>query len=186
MGSTFVGLVVQSLVMGGLFGLNKQPTLSTLSFIFAGVILLPFLYMRRRFPRVTEHGSLVETTFSDAEKGGEEQITAKLARLYHHPGMAPLPDPVPNESGLTEEQLKSIAVTAPASAAKKSVDPGGTSPRSPTSDIENALASGAVESVAATDAICIDSGIGNPKDGVEIEPAFQCSESDGSVYLDAR
>lgn len=178
-GSTFVGLVLQSIVMAGLFGLNKQATLSTLSLIFTGVILIPYFYMRRRFPRVTEHGSLVETALADAEKGGEERIAPSVARLYRHPGMVPVPDPVEDLSGLTAEQRSTIS-TEGATAAKTAASIDTASPGS--NDIENAFEAGAVESVAAT-AVAGPELTESKAEAAVVGPELIELES---VYLDAR
>jgi hypothetical protein len=63
--------------------------------------------MRRRFPRVTEHGSLVEAQIADDQLPvGEKYISPEMARLYVHPGLLSLPDPVPNLSGVDKAALQ--------------------------------------------------------------------------------
>lgn len=183
--STFTGLVVQSMVMGGLFGLKQQPTLSTLSFVCAGIVLIPFLYMRRRFPRVVEHGSLVETALADAEKGGEKRISSSVARLYRHPGMEPVPNPVENLSGLSEDQRLSLPhKTSPAVAAEKAIIAAEHG-----EDIENAFAAGKVDSVTATSVIGAAKTGGGSVSAEPHEPSIEAApfaSKKSSVYLDAK
>lgn len=99
--------------MGGLFGLNGAETQSTLSFATCAVSMLAYLHMRRLFPRVTTHGSLVEAQIADDQVGGQ-RISEDIARLYTHPGLQPLPYPVPNLSGVEGLQLSKLATTLPA------------------------------------------------------------------------
>lgn len=81
---------------------------STLSFVTCAVSMMAYLYMRRRFPRVTKHGSLVEAQIADIQTADKGKLGEEIARLYIHPGLAPLPNPVPNMSGVDEEKLAEV------------------------------------------------------------------------------
>lgn len=88
-----------------MFGLNGAEIQSTLSFVTCAVSLTAYLYMRRRFPRVTKHGSLVEAQIADTQIADKGKLTEDIACLYVHPGLAPLPKEVPNMSGVDEDTL---------------------------------------------------------------------------------
>lgn len=121
--ANFVALGFQGLILGAVFGLKGAEIQSTLSFLTCAVSMMAYLHMRRRFPRVTKHGSLVEAQIADTQVADKGKLGEDIARLYVHPGLAPLPKIVPNMSGVDEETLaKALSAKTVANGQKSSGD----------------------------------------------------------------
>lgn len=102
----WTGLVLHSLTMIGLYGLNKQPAQSVL-IVIPLVIMLGFLvYFLQTVPAIAEHGSTLAVLKKIEEEGEEDVISDEVAELYIHPGMDPLPDAVEDKSGVDPKLLR--------------------------------------------------------------------------------
>lgn len=167
--ATLVSLIFQGLVMAGVYALNGQALLSSLTFAFTAIsTFIGYLYMRRRFQRVTEHGSVLETQLADDEETGGKLIQSKIARKYVHPGLEPLP-PLVNRSGVTAEELEA---RLGASGEAKEMD----SPQSAQS------ADTQVEEARGADIEAVESGLVDEMKQDELAAA----ESGTSIYAEAR
>lgn len=177
--STLISLIFQGLVMAGIYGLNGQALLSSVTFAFTGISTISgYLYIRRRFQRVIDHGSLVETQIADDEEAGRKWIQPKIARKYIHPGLEPLPLPVENRSGV---EARTIAKNANLTGKNGS-------PKTPSTTASKRGDDPVVEIEAVESGIAVEMGretqepVGNPRPS----PNLISLESGTSEYADAR
>lgn len=135
----WVGLFVHLLTIIGLFGLNKKPAQSALAVIPAVFAVLFIRHCRRRYDRILEHGSGLETYMVVAEEDdGEDVVPDSLPQKYIHPGFDPLPDPVENMNGVDgndgEERYSDVEDLGNSLARlQQAADKGDDSPRAPQS-----------------------------------------------------
>jgi calcium permeable stress-gated cation channel len=178
--ATFLALGVQGQVMGGLFALNGKGAQSFLTGVISASSFLAYLYMERRFPRIAKHGSALETQIADEEKGGEI-MSPELARKYVHPGLAPLPDPVPNMSGVERRQLLKMGAGKAEVAEKVALPPSSQA----SEDVENgAGAALARADIAAYEAV---NGVSSEMNRTQDRPlAHSLASDDPGFYQDAR
>lgn len=102
----WTGLLLHSLTMVGLYGLNKQPAQSVLTAIPLVVMLGFLIYFLQTVPAIAEHGSTLAVLKQIEDEGGVDVIPDDVAELYIHPGMDPLPDAVEDKSGVDPQFIR--------------------------------------------------------------------------------
>lgn len=98
--AVWIGLVLHIVTMMVILGLNERWIESVLMVILLAVAIVFLMYLFQTVVPLAEHGSVEAVMKQVNEEGGADSIPDKVAGLYEHPGMKPLPENIEDKSGV--------------------------------------------------------------------------------------